>query len=200
MKGATLKIELRDKVGKVNSLRREGYIPSVVYGKNIDSIPVKIKVSDFREGVSRFGKNAVFSIDLGSGTPFPVVIKDVQYDVLKNDYKHIDFQQVSLTEKRRAEVPVRIVGREKLESAGNIINLMLDVIEIECLPQDTPEWVEVDVQECEAGDTISAGQIKLPDNVELYTDPEEIIIKINEPKAEAGTAEVVAEPEVITEE
>lgn len=191
MKSAVLKIEPREQKGgrKAKSLRRSGYIPSVIYGKEIAPVSSKIKVSDFRDSLQKGGRNAVFSVDLGEGNTYSVVIRDIQYDALKNDFMHIDFQQVSLTEKRTAEVPVRIVGRESVEAAANIINQMLDVVEVECLPQDTPEAVEIDVHGLSAGDTVLADQIKLPANVTLLTSLDEAVVKINESRASTGSEE-----------
>lgn len=202
MKGATLKIEPRNKIGggKVKSLRRDGYIPSVIYGKDIDSIPVKIKFSDFRDSIVRFGKNAVFNIDLGENGTYPVVIRDIQYGIVKNDYLHIDFQQVSLTEKRQATVAVRILGRERIESTANIVNQLIDEIQVECLPQDTPDHVEVDVKDMDTGDTFTVEQLELPENVTLLSEPNDVIVKVSEARIYEEEIEEEEEEEGLEDE
>ncbi len=185
MKSAILKIEPREEKGggRAKSLRQSGYIPSVLYGKDIKPVSVKIKISDFRDSLKKNGRNAVYNVSLGSGKEYSVVVHDVQYDPIKNDIMHIDFQQVSLTETRKAEVPIRIIGRERIESDGNMINLIIDIVEVECLPQDTPEAFDVDVNGMKDGDTVLAGQINIPANVTLLTDPDEAVVKISEPRA-----------------
>lgn len=199
MNNAVLKVEPREAVGggKVKKLRAQGYIPAIVYGKEIDSTPVAIKLSDFREGLAKNGKNAVFNVELENGKTFPMVIKEIQYDILKNDYLHVDLQQVSLTEKRKATVPVRLLG-----SPDGIVVHHIDEIEVECLPLDMPEYIEADISGLTIGDNLFAKDLKLPENVELVSDPEDVIVSVTEVRqaaeaeegeaAEEGAAEAAA--------
>jgi large subunit ribosomal protein L25 len=186
MNNAVLKIEPRKALGggKVKRLRANGYVPAVVYGKEVDATPLAIKVSNLRESLVKNGKNAVFNIELENGKLYPVVIKEIQYDILKNGYQHVDLQQVSLTEKRKASVPVRLVG-----SSEGILVHQIDEIEVECLPLETPEYIEADISHLTVGSNLVAGDLKMPENVTLLSDPENVIASITEVKQIADEGE-----------
>jgi large subunit ribosomal protein L25 len=196
-----LLIEKRDAVGgaKVKRLRKSGFIPAVIYGKGFDSTPVAVKKSDFREGIIKNGKNAVFNVELEKGKPFPIIIKEMSYDNLKNEYVHIDLQAISLTEKRRAMVPVRITGRDAIEASKRVLVHQMNEVEIESLPLDTPEYFEADASQLQPGESFSAGQLVIPDNVVLVSSTDDVIFSITEARQiveeteeageEAGAAE-----------
>jgi len=202
MRNASLKVEPRKALGgaKVRRLRKEGYIPAIVYGKEIEPTPVTIKVSDFRESLAKNGRNAVYNVELKGGKAFPIVIREIQLDAIKGNYTHVDLQQVSLTEKRRASVPVRITGT----LAEGVILHQMDQVEVECLPLDTPEYIEADISLLKIGDSLTAKDLKLPANVEMLSSPEDMIATVTEirqnieenaeeEKAEAGEGTPSAE-------
>jgi large subunit ribosomal protein L25 len=177
-----LKIEKRDAIGgtKVKRLRKSGLIPAVIYGRNFDSTPVAVKKSDLRESIIKNGKNAVFNVELKKGKPFPIIIKEMSYDNLKNEYVHIDLQAISLTEKRHAMVPVRIVGREAIEASKRVIVHQMNEVEIECLPLDTPEYFEAEASELQPGESFTAGQLFIPENIVLVSSPDDVIFSVTE--------------------
>jgi large subunit ribosomal protein L25 len=177
-----LNVTIRDAIGggRVKRLRHEGYIPAIIYGKGIDAISTKIKTSELRTAINKYGRNTVFQVSLPEQDSFYVVIKEAQHDVITEEIIHVDLQSISLTEKRRAQVPVRIVGRETVEVGHLILIQQLDEIEVECLPQETPQFVEIDVSELSLGDSITAGQIELPENVTLETDADQLIVTVTE--------------------
>jgi large subunit ribosomal protein L25 len=183
-KSGILEIEKRDSIGgsKVKRLRKNGFIPAIIYGKGIEPVPVTVKKSDFRESIIKNGKNAVFNVEVEKGKPFPIIIKEIAYDNLKNEYVHVDLQVISLTEKRRASVPIRIIGREVIEMSKNVLIHQMDQVDVECLPLDMPEYFEADASEMKTGENFTAGQLDIPDNISLISSPDDVIFSITEAK------------------
>jgi len=191
MENVALKIEKRELIGgrKVKKLRDKGFIPAVVYGKGMEPVPAAVRLPEFRESLSQKGKTAIFELALGDDKPFPAIIKEIQYDSVKKSYLHVDFQRISLTEKIKTMVPVKVTGSVQ----GAVISQLMDEVEVECLPLDTPAHIEVNVSGLEAGDHITAGDLKLPEKVALLTEPEVVIVSITEPRA-ASAEESADEP------
>jgi large subunit ribosomal protein L25 len=191
-----LNVADRDEIGggRVKRLRLEGFVPTVIYGKKVESVSAKIKSSDLRAAISKYGRNAVFQATLSELDSLFVVIKDIQYNALTEEIMHIDLQSISLTEKRRVGVPIRIIGREALEIGHLVIIQQVDEIQVECLPQETPQLFEIDVSELVLGDNIVAEQIELPENVNLVTEEDQLILSVTEVR------EIVEDEEVEEEE
>lgn len=180
MSDTLLKLEKRDEVGgrKAKRLRRNGYVPAVVYGKDIGSAPAQIKLQDIRGLIAKHGKNSIFTVEFAAENDFSALVKDIQYDPVNRDIVHIDLQKVSLTEKIQSVVPVKVTGKENIEKAGNVIVYQLNYVTVECLPQDIPKYVEADITGMTAGHSITAAQLKLPQGVKLVTDPDSVILSI----------------------
>lgn len=198
-----LNIGIRDEIGggKVNRLRREGYIPAIIYGKGIDAIPTKIRISELRTAISKHGRNTVFKVDLPetdlpNKDNIPIIIKEMQNNVITGEITHVDLQMISLTEERRAEVPIRIRGRETVEVSHLIVIQQMDEIVVKCLPQDTPQFVEINVSELSLGDSITAGEIELPEGVNLESDTDQVIVTITEVREAVEDDEDVEHGEV----
>ena len=180
MSDELLRLEKRDHVGggKAKRLRKNGYIPAVVYGQDMTPSPAQIKLPDIRQFLAHHGKNSIFTVEFAEENDFSALIKDVQYDPVNKDIVHVDFQKVSLTEKIHSEVPVKVIGKGNIEKAGNVIVYQLDRVTVECLPQDIPKYIEVDISGMTAGYSITAAQLNLPQGVKLITDPESVILSI----------------------
>lgn len=201
MNDAPLNIEQRNSVGgeKVKRLRKSGYIPAIVYGRGMKSIPVQVKASDFRGFVMKNGKSSVFTTEFAAEHDFTLLVKDIQYDLARNAVSHVDFQKVSLNEKIHAEVPVRIVGENKLKKDASVVVHQLDNVTVKCLPQDVPHFIDANVSDMTSGHSITAGQLKLPHGVTLVTDPGSVVLavtngkldlqvnKVDEPVVPVGT-------------
>ncbi len=203
----SLKLENRENTGSRNAkrLRKSGYIPAILYGKGINDVPVQIKLSDLRIALRTYGQNAIFNVNVIGEENIPIVVKNIQKDVITEEIIHVDFQKVSLTEVRRAEVPVRIHGRERIEASQLIVLQQMNEIPVICLPQNTPQFIIIDVSNLKHGDIITAGQIELPEGVVLDGEPEMVVISITEareiveePKAEAASESITTSPKVET--
>ena len=187
----TINAQVREKVcsGENRRLRRNGFIPAVVYGKGMDPIPIAVKKNEFKGVLNRYGRSAIYNLNITGKEPYTVIIKEIQNQPMTADVLHADFQRISLTEKIRIEVPIKVIGREVVESKRLLIIQQLDDLTIRCLPTEVPKSIDVDVTKMEDGDVITIADIKVPDGVEVEDDPEQIVVTITE------TKELVAEEE-----
>lgn len=209
MEKVILEAEKRDLVGKrVKTVRREGKIPAVIYGKEIDTIPISLDSRSTTLTLSKVSSSTILTLKIGKDE-YSTLVREIQKDFIRNDILHIDFLSVSLKEKLRTNVSITIVGEAPvLKEYEALIVSGIDEVEVECLPQDLPETIEVDISGlAEIGSAIYLKDIPIPANVEFLTDPEELVVvasavkeEVVEEEVEEGAEEEVEgaeEPEVI---
>jgi len=192
----TLKSEKRDLFGrKVNRLRKEGKIPANVFGKKIKSEALTVDRKEFDEVYKKAGETQI--VDL---TGKPVLVTNVQVDPVSGDYLHVDFRQVDLTEKITAMVPVELEGESPAEKQNlGVVVQQVHEIEVEALPADLPEKIVVDQATLlEVDQAIYVKDLKIGSKVEVKTDGESIVVKVEPPQKEEviEVAPVPAEGEV----
>ncbi|MCX7711824.1 MAG: 50S ribosomal protein L25 [Clostridia bacterium] len=180
MNSLDLNLEERKAIGggKPNRLRKSGYIPAVVYGHGSPTMAVQIKESEFKQFLSRHGKNSLFTTEFAEEHDLSMLVKDIQYDPVHKSVAHVDFQRVSMDEKVKMEVPVRVIGRDWVEKAGNVIVHQLSEVTVECLPNEVPRYIEIDVSDLTPGHGYTAGQLKLPKGVTLISEPNSVLLSI----------------------
>lgn len=193
-----LKVEKRKIIGKkVKLLRKKGLLPANIYGKNFKSTAIQLPLSDFQAVYKKVHETGIVEIEL-DGQKIPALIKNIFYHYLEHYPLHADFYQVNLSEKIKANIPIVLIGESKAvtEKTGLLLQV-LNEIEVEALPSDLPEKIEIDVTKLEnIDDQIIVSQIKIAKEVEILTSPNEIITKISAPTKE----EVVEAPAPITGE
>ncbi len=212
MSELTIEVDRREDKGKNVSrrLRAAGQIPAVVYGEGKDPVKIAIgqrKVEDLlRKGG---GENAVFFLKLaGTKQSRHTMIKDLQRDPMTGGMIHIDFQRVNLKNKVKVSVPVELIGESVgVKTDGGLLDFVTREVEVECLPDAIPPHLEAEVSELHAGQHLEAGELSLPDGLELLTDPNRVIVAISKARAEEEEVEgeegeglatsTQAEPEVI---
>ena len=187
----SLQAEERKIVGKkVKNLRRDGKLPGHVFGKGLDTEVVAVEVKDFLKTFHQAGETGLIDLKIGKEKVRPVLIRDVQYDPVKGSPIHIDFYQVNLSEKVKVSVPIVQIGEppEAVHLGEAIVLQTVNELEVEALPTDLPEKIEVDIASLKAiDDAISVSQLSLDrEKVTIHADPEEIVIKL----APAVTAEM----------
>ncbi len=192
-----LEVLKREKAGKevAKKLRRDGFIPGVVYGAGEKPTPVQIPTNAFiKFRRSGHGENALITLNIKNGKTASekVLIRDIQKDPVKDNVIHIDFQHVSLTKKITIKIPIHLVGTPTgVKDQGGILQQVLRELEITCLPTDIPEKVEVDVTALKIGDSIHVSDLSLP-QVEILTDPVQTITSVVPPMKEEEVAKPVA--------
>lgn len=205
MEKVILNAEKRELTGKqVKVLRREGKLPAVIYGKGVESTPIVLDRKATTTTLSKVSSSTILTIDL-AGNQQPTLVREIQKDYIKNEIIHIDFLAVSLKEKLRTAVSINLTGEAPvLKDYDAMVVSGIEHIEVECLPQDLPESITVDLSILkEIGDAIYVKDLPAIANVEFLTNPEDLIVVVSAVKEEAIVEEVVegaegtTEPEVI---
>jgi large subunit ribosomal protein L25 len=197
---------------QVGTLRRQGLLPGIIYGKlgkaHIDPVMIKLDLHEASKIINLLTGSSLVTVDV-EGKEYPVVVREVQKDIIYGTLRHIDFMAVSLTDKLQTAVPIELIGQAPAET--NMVGVVVTGISelmIECLPQDMPERIEVDATLLVDMDSaIFVKDLVLPDSVDILSDPEELIAGVThvaieeEPEVEedelAELLEGEAEPEVI---
>ena len=181
MKRFALSAEPRKITGKkVKKLRREGILPANVYGKDIKSQSLQLPYADFIKVFDEAGETGVVDLKVGADT-IPVLIHNLHTD-FRNKPLHADFFKVNLKEKVTAMVPVEVVGEPKAvtEKIGLLMAITSE-IEVEALPTELPEKIEVNVEPLtNIDDQITVADLKAPEGVEILTDANLVVVKIGE--------------------
>jgi large subunit ribosomal protein L25 len=200
----------REVIGKkVKTLRREGILPAIVYGHNIEPISISLNMRDAVRTLDSISPSALVVLDI-DGEKHHTLVRDKQRNPVRRTIMHVDFQAVSLTETVRADVSVNIVGAvPAVETYLEIVVPSLEQISIECLPTNLPAKLDVDISGLEEiGDSILVGDLTAPDGVEIMNDPEDVVVvviaqaaeEVEEVEEEEVELEEGAEPEVVGEE
>ncbi len=195
MKRLTLKAEKRQTLGKqVKKLRKEGLFPSNIYGKDIKSVAVQVQYKDFEAVYKETGETGLVDLQVDGETK-PVLIHNVQKDHITKIPLHADFYQVNLKEKVKTMVPVVTTGEPKaVTDKLGILMQTLNEVEVEALPADLPEKIEVAIEHlANVGDQITIGDLKIVSDVTVLTDPVLVVVKIAELVTKEAEAEAAAE-------
>lgn len=211
MEEVFLDVELRKEIGKskVKDLRENGFIPAVVYGEGEDSYAIKVAHKQLLQLLHQHRlENAVISIkikDDKKGKARSCLIKEIQYDPVKGDIRHIDFNEISLTKVIKVNVPVVAKGEPiGVKQEGGSLEHILWEVEVECLPTEIPKNIEVDVTQLKIGDAIHIKEITFGEKIKVLNDPEAVVLSVASPiKEEIPVTPVEGEekmePEVIKE-
>lgn len=196
MERVALKVEVRENAGKgvARKLREKGMIPAVIYGHDREPIAITVK----RKEVEPLeGKNALVDVEFGNGKEM-VVLKETQHDPLKGILLHADFQAIKLKEKIKITVPVILTGTPAGTIDGGVLSQIMREVDVECLPTEMVDNLEVDVTHLKVGDSLSVAEINAA-NLEITTDSTEVIATVSLPSiaedVEEGEGALDATPE-----
>ena len=210
MERIKIKVEKREAIGKkgVKKLRKQGYVPAVVYSSNTNAI-LSIPFIGLKALRSiHFSESAVIDMEIADekkAKTIPVLIKDVQFHPLTEDVIHVDFLKVSLKEKIKVHVSIVLKGEPKqVKEESGTLEQILRELEVEGLPLDIPEKVEVDVTELKIGHSLHVSDLIIPAGVVVVTDSGAAVVtalaKVEEIKEEVPIEEEASTvPEVIKE-
>lgn len=204
-----LKIEaaIRSEFGKNESrrLRRAGRVPAVVYSGGENAIALSVSPRQLAPILnSEAGHTSVLTLSIQGQEPMRVMLKEWQHEPVHGSILHVDFVRVTKDTRVKVKVPVHVTGEPKgVKLQGGILEFALREVEVECLPDDIPENITVDVTELTLGQTVRVSHLPVAGNVKMLSDPNRVVahvvaLKVEEEAAPAETAEAVAaEPEVI---
>lgn len=207
MNELTLQAKVRENVGSNanKKLRREDLIPAVLYQRGEENQLLTLVAKDFDKVIFEAGTSSIITLDI-EGTKKKVLIKDFQRHSYKNMYVHVDLLGVNMDEKLKVNVPVVLLNRDDIYLQPSVLIQSLNEIEIECLPSDIPQQVEIDVQNMQYGDTFLVKDLDVAkdENITILTELEEVVCSLQEPREEEELEDTeegdAADVEVIGEE
>ncbi|ADO77874.1 50S ribosomal protein L25/general stress protein Ctc [Halanaerobium praevalens] len=209
MERHSIEAELRTETGKgaARTIRRDGLIPGVVYGRGNDPRSIKVDPLDIEKLLH---SNAIFDLTFvgedGGEDEATVIIKDYQKDVIKQNLLHVDFQFISMDEKITVSVPMRLEGDALGVRNGGVLQHLLREIEIDALPAEIPEEITIDISELEVGESLAVADLELSEGLDLVTESDEVIVTVVTPTElveedeETEAEDEFLEPEVIGED
>ena len=169
--------------GALSKIRAEKKIPAVIYGGHKEPVSVTVSVKDL-DKIVKAGKNTLVEMDLG-GAKELALVKEIQYHVVTDNPIHADFQRVSMKDKMNVVVPLKLEGTPAdVANYGAIIEHILREIEVRALVSAIPHEIVLDITPMTINKGLVAGDIKLPEGVELVTDPEAPVVHLAIPKEE----------------
>ncbi|OHA08678.1 MAG: hypothetical protein A3B37_01915 [Candidatus Sungbacteria bacterium RIFCSPLOWO2_01_FULL_59_16] len=185
----------RTEIGKhLNSLRRAGVLPAVLYGEGVAATPLSVSVKDFGRVFSEAGETGLVSLSV-EGKTYNVLVYDIASDPLTSEPVHVDFYAVRMDKPIEAKVPLVFTGESAaVRNEGGIIVKVLHELEVKALPKDLPHEIVVDIGTLEKiGDKIHVAGVALPGGVAALSGAEEVVALVLPPRAEAEL-EAVAKP------
>lgn len=196
MEKIALNAQPRTTLGKKNKLlRTAGKIPGVVYGRKIESQSVEFSSREIEKVYAEAGGSKLVSLTVGDGKSNNVLIHDIQHDARSGAITHVDLYQVRMDEKIKTELPIRFVGESTAvyQLEGTLLK-NIESVEIEALPGDLPEAIEVDISVLDDFDkSIHVSDLPVPQGVTILDEPEELVVKVDPPRSDEEMAELDAE-------
>jgi len=177
-------------------------IAAVVYGSSIESKSIKLDKVEFEKVYEEVGESSLIDLALDDDKIVKVIVKQVQKHPFKNLIYNVDLHQVDMNQKITTEIPLEFVGESRAKKEeGALIMKNLDAVEVECLPADLVNYIEVDLSSLnEFGDSIHVKDLKVPSGMEILEEDEEVVVSAIEPKEEEEASEEGEEGEEKKEE
>ncbi len=197
-----LKVQKREKFGKqLAALRKDGFLPAELYGHGVGNLHLSVSAKEFAKVFKKAGENSVVDL-LMDGEKRPVMIHDVDIDPLKNEPRHVDFHQIRMDEKIKAEVPLSFTGESPaVKEKGGVLIKTLHEIKVEAFPSDIPHNVEVNIGTLdEIGAAIHVGDLRAGDKVKILDEASAVIATVLAPVVEEEAPVAAAAPEIIVTE
>ena len=203
----------REGIGKeaARKIRAQGWTPAIIYGKRETALPVAFNTSEFLTMVhGEAHENTLFKLKIkgqkGKNVP-NVIIKEMQYHPVKGTLLHVDLFEVAMDEIIEVHIPIESINEAKgVKDEGGMLDHVSREVLVECLPDDLPEKIEVDVSNLRLGESIHISDIEFPSGVKPVDNPDKVVLTIihklkgrEEVVTEVPEEEEEAEPEVLTQ-
>jgi len=175
--------------GRLNQMRREGWIPSVIYGRGTENMNLKVDAKTFADVLAHSSsENIIINLDIeGQGTRL-AFLQSIQHDPISGKALHADFRSIDENTAITAHIPTHLNGESAGVKAGGLVEQYVHAIEITCLPNDLPETIEVDISHLEIGASLHIGDIKLPAGVRATHAADVVVAHIGKPGAAISEA------------
>jgi large subunit ribosomal protein L25 len=171
-------------------LRARGMIPAVVYGGKSDAVAVSVDPKTLLKVLrSEAGRNTILSLDLGDGGKTSAILKNWQVDPINEKFIHADFYRIAMDVALKVKVPIQAVGEARgVKVDAGILEIIMREVEVECLPGDIPERIEVDVTDLGIHGAIRVSELKISDKVKILDEADQIVLHVVSVKEEVAPA------------
>ena len=199
MEKLRLEANMRDVLGKKNRfLRRRGITPAHIFGHGIESLALQCDTVQLKHVIEHAGTTRLITLTIdGDESPKSVFVREIQRDAIGKNLLHVDFYQVKKGEKIAVDVPIVFVGEAPaLKGKGRMLVHGINSLSIECLPENVPPQIEVDLSPLEELEqAIHVNDIVLSPDITVNADPEQLVVKVSEAVVKEVVEEIVAEAE-----
>lgn len=179
----TLEVKQRT-AGKANALRRDGFVPGIVYGPSIESTPIAIARKDLQSLFSEITRSSRINLSIAGengAQEIDVFLKVVDYDPVTDEPKHVDFYHPDVGHPLKLHVPVKVTGEAQGVKSGGILNVLFNTVRVHGLPKDVPHLITIDVSELDLGESIHVRDIDFG-GVEPMLPPERTLVTVIAPR------------------
>ncbi len=187
--------------GERKSMRREDKVPAVLYGRGAENFPVVVDGRTLRQVLTTGGSNVLLDLKVKSKgkktRQETVMFNEIQRDILYQDrILHVDFIRISMTDRIEVSVHLNFIGEPVGVNEGGVLSLATREVDIECLPGDIPEQLDVDISDLNIGDSITAESLNMEGDIELISPPDTILAQVLAPMSEEELEPDLEEEEV----
>lgn len=180
---------------KSASLVAQGLVPAEIYGGGVENVHVQVLLREFMKVFAQAGHNEMVTVDV-EGKKYSALIHDTQGDRFGQGVVHVDFYQVRMDQKLKAEVPLRFVGESPAVKVGGVLVKAAEEIEVEALPQNLPRAIDVDLSRiAQIHESIHVRDLVVPKDVRVLSDLDMVVATVTEQAVEVEEAPVVAPTE-----
>jgi len=183
--------------GEARRIRRAGRLPAVLYGRSGKAISIDLDAKEFVNGIKGISESTIVKVEV-DGKPYDAFVKDTQRNILDGNILHVDFYEVESGVLLRARVTINLKGNAAGVREGGILEFPLHEIEVECLPKDLPERIELDVSNLGVNQSIHVRDIALSDAIRVISSADQVVALVKyarEEKVAAAAAEEAAAAE-----
>lgn len=183
MMKSSLVSSLRNETGSSASHRSRdlGNVPAVIYGRNVNTLPVEIERREVEAFVRNQGGKGLVQVDVG-GQPYTTFVKEIQKDPVTGMIMHVDFQQVNHDEQIHTTVPIILRGRGLVEKGGVTVQQQVRELEVQCFAGSIPEKFEFDISNFRPGDTLKVSDMEFGEEISIINNLESVIASIATPE------------------
>ncbi len=211
MENLVIEVDMRQndelKKNAAGRLRREGFIPAVLYGLSKNPVCIKVDAKKFKElSKGKRTTSLVFDMKINGDKKSKkeaVLLKDIQRAPISREFVHLDFLRIQMEKEVETVVPIVIINEENssgVKEEGGVLQHGMRELHISCLPKDIPEKIELDVINMGMGDVSKVSDIEVGENIKILSDPSEVVVSIIHPTHLKVEEEAVVEEEAAVEE
>ncbi len=184
---------------KPNALRQEGFVPATVYGHGFTSESIQVNAKEFSK-IPHKAYSHINELEVDGKEKFPILIRNVQIDPVRDHILNIEFYKIKSNEKLKVKVPLNYTGHSPAVTKGGILIVSLTEIEVQCLPKDIPDTIDINLGLIEEiGQAIHPKDLKVPSEIQILAQPNEVLAKVeiaktHEVEEKVATTEAAAVP------